>query len=77
MFHLKLILASVVVTVSLVACSGSLSEDEVERLAGELNGLITADALSEDEVKRLAGQLNALITADALTEVEVDRLAGS
>ena len=76
MFRLKLILASVVVTVSLVACSGSLSEDEVERLAGELNGLITADALSEDEVKRLAGQLNALITADALTEVEVDRLAG-
>ena len=76
MFHLKLILASVVVTVSLVACSGSLSEDEVERLAGELNGLITADALSEDEVKRLAGQLNALITADALSEDEVKRLAG-
>ena len=39
MFHMKLILvklilAFVVVTVSLVACSGSLSEVETERLAG-------------------------------------------
>ena len=76
MSHLKLILASVVVTVSLVACSGSLSEDDVERLAGELNAQITADAPSEDEVKRLAGQLNAQITADALSEDEVKRLAG-
>ena len=80
MFHMKLILvklilAFVVVTVSLVACSGSLSEVETERLAGELNAQITADALSEDEVERLAGELNAQITADALSEDEVERLA--
>ena len=76
MFHLKLILASVVVTISLVACSGSLSEDEVERLAGDLNARIAADALSEGEVERLAGELNARIAANALSQDEVRRLAG-
>ena len=66
---MKLFLALVVVTVSLVACSGALSDDEVEMLAGELNAQITAEALSKDEVERLARELNAQATA-ALAEQE-------